>query len=358
MSVLLIFPIEGDDFLFIPDVGNNAKVNTIAKISGLAQILPMIEFEYIFSYLYSWQNKIYFPDPNRPDDYGSNLIRSVMSRHPQFTLKDLNPILTEMRMVKSPEEIALLNEAIGITANGLINAIRQSKPGMYEYEIQTIIEDTFRALGAEGTSFNSIIGSGPNSVIIHYDQNTRMTEPGDLVVMDVGAEYSGYAGDLTRTMPISGQFTARQREIYEIVLEAQRRAIEVCRPGNTLRDIDRVAREFIQELGYGAYFTHRIGHSLGLDVHDPWFNEVALVPGAVITIEPGIYIAAENLGVRLEDDILITEFGCTVLSSSLPKEPDDIEELMHAILHRDADQIILKRQEKTEPRSRIRRLDP
>jgi len=355
LSMLLSLPIEGDDFLFIPDVSNKAKLKTIARISGITQILPMKEFEDIFSYLYSWQNKIYFLRPSRPDDYGYNLIRRIMNRHPQFVLKDLAPILNGMRMVKSPEEIALLNKAIGITASGLVNAIRQSKPGLYEYEIQKTIEDTFMALGAEGTSFNSIIGSGPNSVIIHYDQNTRMTEPGDLVVMDVGAEYSGYAGDLTRTMPISGKFTVRQREIYEIVLEAQRRAIEACRPGITLNEIDRVAREFIEGLGYGAYFTHRIGHSLGLDVHDPWFNEATFVPGVVITIEPGIYIAAENLGVRIEDDVLITEFGGTSLSSSLPKEPEDIERLMQATLDRGADQRILKRKEKTEPRDRIRR---
>lgn len=342
MSILLILPIDGDDFLFIPDVSNEDKVRTLSLTSGIARIMPMKDFNDIFSYLYSWQNKIYYPIPTQTDDYSYNLIRSIMNKNPQYALKDLTLILTEMRMVKSPEEIALMKKAIDITAAGLINAIHQAEPGMYEYEIQKIIEDTFFASGAEGLSFASIIGSGPNSVIIHYDQNSRMTEPGDVVVMDVGAQYLGYAGDLTRTMPISGKFTARQKEVYTIVLEAQQLAIEACRPGVTLDDINEIAHEYIGRLGYGEYFYHSIGHSLGLDVHDPWFAGAALVPGEVITIEPGIYIASENLGIRIEDDFLVTEYGCTCLSSSLPKRPDDIERLMQSLFQKESDQRVWK----------------
>jgi Xaa-Pro aminopeptidase len=145
--------------------------------------------------------------------------------------------------------------------------------------------------------------------------------------MDVGAEYLEYAGDVTRTIPISGRFTARQREIYEIVLEAQSRAIAACRPGATGSDVDLAARNYIKDKGYDQYFTHYTTHSLGLDVHDPWLSW-RLLPGMIITIEPGIYIPEENVGVRIEDDVLITESGPVVLSVGVPKKIEDIEHLM------------------------------
>jgi Xaa-Pro aminopeptidase len=199
---------------------------------------------------------------------------------------------------------------------------------MYEYELQNIIESVFFAQGAERTSFASIIGSGPNSVIIHYSDNTRKIDPGDLVVMDVGAEYLEYAGDVTRTIPVSGRFTPRQREIYEIVLEAQSRAIAACQPGARLNDVEAAARNYIKNKGYDQYFTHSTSHSLGLDVHDPWYLYGRNIPGVIITVEPGIYIPEENLGVRIEDDVLITASGPVVLSAGVPKKIEDIERLM------------------------------
>ncbi len=148
--------------------------------------------------------------------------------------------------------------------------------------------------------------------------------------MDVGAEYAAYAGDITRTIPISGAFTPRQREVYEIVLEAQSRAIAACRAGAYWSDVDAAARNYIKAKGYGSYFTHSTSHSLGLDVHDPWYS-ARLLPGMILTVEPGIYLAAEDLGVRIEDDVLITETGPVVLSGGVPKTIEDIERLMKGI---------------------------
>jgi Xaa-Pro aminopeptidase len=324
-ALLLILPgAGGGDFLFVSPISEERR-RTLSLTSGIVRIFSLEEFEDIFEYLLSWQWSFYFPLPLDRYDYSYYFLRRLIQRFPFLEVRDISPLLAEMRMFKSEEELVILKRAIAITAAGIWKASLLARPGMYEYELQKIIEDVFRESGAERTSFRSIIGSGPNSVIIHYDINSRQMEPGDVVVIDVGAEFSEYAGDLTRTLPVSGRFTLRQREIYDIVLEAQRRAIAACRPGATLAEVDRAARNFIEEKGYRKYFTHSIGHSLGLSVHDPWLSRAVLSPGMVITVEPGIYIPEENLGVRIEDDVLITESGNIVLSSSLPKKPEEIE---------------------------------
>jgi len=247
--------------------------------------------------------------------------------------RDLRGYLYPMRMVKEQGEIALIERAVDITRKGTLAGIAALKPGLYEYEIQDIIEDTFRVLGAPHPSFASIIGSGPNSLILHYFENSRRMQSGEVVVMDVGAEYERYAGDITRTAPVSGQFTPRQREVYEIVLEMQRRVFAACRPGITLSYLNDVAKAYAVERGYGNYFNfsgwrHGTSHSLGLDVHDPFFSTLPLAAGMVITVEPGIYLPAENLGVRIEDDVRITENGGAVLTAAVPREADEIEAIM------------------------------
>jgi Xaa-Pro aminopeptidase len=328
---LIVLPVPGGDYLFLNSTRNRTKVRRLAKVSGITNILPKREFRRIFG-LEPWRNNVYYPEGS----FGRGLMDRLMGENPNYTLRDVSPILLRMRMVKTPEELETLQKAADVTASGLLEAIRQARPGMYEYDLQHIIESTFRLLGAPRCSFDSIIGSGPNSTIIHWMANTRQTQPGDLVVMDVGAEYRQYAGDITRTIPISGTFTSRQRQVYEIVLAAQQRAMQVCGPGATLYEIDQAARTTITDAGYGAYFPHFTSHSLGLDVHDPWPGQYTrLARGAVITIEPGIYITAEQLGVRIEDDVVVTQDGCRVLSSLVPKDPDAIEQLMRqSRLHR------------------------
>ena len=324
-ALLLVAPRRGNDVIFVKSIPDTQRLRSMVESSGIPQILSLDDFGRIFGNMMMWSWDLYVP---KKFDYSYYFILDLVKKYPYLKMRDLSPFLTKMRMVKSAEEIEIMRRASEITAAGLNAAMRAAAPGMYEYELQNIIENVFFEQGAERTSFASIIASGPNSVIIHYSDNTRKIEPGDLVVMDVGAEYLEYAGDVTRTIPISGRFTPRQREIYEIVLEAQSRAIAACQLGGRYNDVEAAARNYIKSKGYDQYFTHSTSHSLGLDVHDSWYLYGRYIPGVIITVEPGIYIPEENLGVIIEDDVLITASGPVVLSAGVPKKIEDIERLM------------------------------
>jgi Xaa-Pro aminopeptidase len=240
--------------------------------------------------------------------------------------------LSALRLVKSEYEIACLRNAIDITGAALHAAAQQVRPGRHEYAPQGALEGTFLRLGAERPGFASIFGSGPNSVTLHYNKNRRRMQDGDLIVMDVGAKYRYYCADVTRTLPVNGRFSARQREVYDVVLEAQTAAAGAAQPGVTMRELDAIARGVITGRGFGPgrkYFKHGLGHWIGLDVHD--VGEYGPIePGMLFTIEPGIYIAEEGLGVRIEDDYLMTETGAVRLSTAFPSDPDEIEALLAA----------------------------
>jgi Xaa-Pro aminopeptidase len=244
--------------------------------------------------------------------------------------------IAALRLVKDRDEIARLRRAITITTNALDQALGAVRPGMWEYELEAIIEYGFRRHGAERLGFPSIIGSGPNGVTLHYDKNRRQMQPGDLVVQDVGAEFGYYTADVTRTIPVSGRFTERQRALYDLVLATQQAAIEAVRPGTDLASLNRVARDYMREHSgdlCGAatcvsYFTHGLSHWLGMDVHDVGSLGAKLQPGMVLTVEPGIYLPAESLGIRIEDDVLVTPEGHEILSSGVPRTSTEIEQLM------------------------------
>ena len=255
---------------------------------------------------------------------------------PQAEILDSGPDLAFLRMTKSEWEVEKIRRAVEITIAGHRNALPAIGPGRFEYEVEAAIEYQFRSRGATRPAFPSIVGSGPNAAILHYAENNRRMASGDLVVIDVGAEFEGYSADLTRTYPVSGRFTPRQKEIYNIVLAAQEAALKRVRPGVTFDSIHQAAVETIDSRGrdrqgrrLGRYFIHGTGHHLGLEVHDPVSDRSRpLEPGMVITIEPGIYIPEENLGVRIEDDVLVTRDGYRNLSRGLPREVDEIERLM------------------------------
>jgi Xaa-Pro aminopeptidase len=254
--------------------------------------------------------------------------------------------LDELRAVKADEELALLRRAIDITTAAHREAMKSIVPGMYEYEVEALVEYVFRRNGAEAPGFPSIIGSGENSVILHYESNRRQMQEGDVVVMDIGAEYHGYSADVTRTVPVSGRFTPQQRRIYDIVLAAQEAGIAAARTGLLFGGVHdaafRVVSDGLQSLGLvdddrGArrFFMHGTSHYVGLYVHDvgTWGP---LLPGTVITVEPGIYISPApdvdprwwNIGVRIEDDVLVTAGDPVVLSAGAPRAAAAIEELM------------------------------
>ncbi len=262
----------------------------------------------------------------------------------KFDIKNTSKFLGILRAIKSPSELECMQKAINITATAIREAMRSAEPGMYEYELEAVIEYVFRKMGAQRWGFPSIIGSGPNSCILHYQKNNRKIEDGDLILFDVGAEYNMYSADISRTIPANGKFSDRQKRIYNIVLKANEEAIKAVKPGITFTELNKIAQGImakgLYELGFidkpdnikaaSKYTRHGISHSLGLDTHDAFsYGEFkTLKPSMVFTIEPGIYIPEEKIGIRIEDDILVTEDGYKVLSALAPKTVEEIEKLM------------------------------
>jgi Xaa-Pro aminopeptidase len=258
---------------------------------------------------------------------------------PQVKVKDIRQNIYALREIKSPGEIAFLQKAIELSLDAQLEAIKMMRPGLYEYQIAAKMVEVHAMGGSEAEGYAPIVGAGPNSVALHYDKLSRKIEDGDIVVLDVGAQYSGYSADITRTLPANGKFTARQREIYDIVLGAQNAAMATLKPGVDLckkgHSAYKVSYDYINSHGkdlhgktLGQYYIHGLGHDIGLDVHDPGEYCEPLKPGMVVTMEPGIYIPEENLGVRIEDDVLITSDGHKLLSERLPRDPDQIEKIM------------------------------
>ena len=275
-------------------------------------------------------------------------------------LVDPAPLVDALRLIKTREEIAALQRAIDITGAGIEAAMRTTRPGMHEYEVQSVLEAEFRRLGSPRDGFPSIVAAGVNSCTLHYTDNRAPIANGDLLLLDVGAEVDYYGADVSRTYPANGRFRAAQRDVYEIVLAAQREAIALVAPGVRFHDVheraQRVITEGLRDLGViegrmptllkreasRPYFMHGTSHWLGMDVHDAGLyredgESVALRPGMVLTVEPGLYFAPgtrgvprrlRGIGVRIEDDVLVTRSGCRVLSGAIPKDPDALEAIV------------------------------
>ncbi len=250
-------------------------------------------------------------------------------------------VVGDMRRIKSASEIALLQKAIDITGEAHKDIALNMRPGIYEYEVQALLEAAFTRNGSERPGFPSIVGSGLYSTILHYSENRKRIDDGDLVVCDIGAEYSLYTADITRTYPANGKFTPRQRAIYQLVLDTQSAAAAHFKPGMTNGDLHIFAVQYLRQSPLRAkdtdgreytmdrFFIHGLGHALGMDVHDVADDLHQLQPGEVFTIEPGIYIQTEKLGVRIEDDYLVTPDGkLNKLSGKIPSTPDEIEQIM------------------------------
>ena len=269
------------------------------------------------------------------------LARKVKDLVPDAKTKNVAPILGELRKIKSEAEIALLRKAIALTGDAQAEVIRLVAPGVPEYRLEGAILGAFIGGGGMRAGFPSIVGSGLNSTVLHYNANRRTMAEGDLVVVDIGAEYSYYTADITRTYPVSGKFTPRQREIYQLVLDCQSAAAAEFKIGvTTLRSQNAAAKAFLKASPLRAkdekgvehtmdhFFVHGLGHYLGMDVHDVGNGGMPMGPGEVFTIEPGIYIASEGFGVRIEDDYLVTKTGLEKLSGAIPCEVADLERLI------------------------------
>jgi len=272
------------------------------------------------------------------------------------SIVDAATVVHEARLKKSQRELDAMQRAIDITRDAHVEAMAKAAPGMYEYEVEAILRGIFRRFGSERPAYAPIVGSGPNATVLHYHKNDRKMQAGDLLLIDAGCEYDYYAADVTRTFPVSGTFTPAQRALYQLVLDAQLASIEVTRAGRTLDDVHAASVEVItrglvelgiiegpvetaiSELRYKPFYMHKTSHYLGMDVHDVGAYFVAgkprqLEPSMVITVEPGIYVAHgaqvpeqyRGIGIRIEDDVLVTEGRAVVLSEAIPKRIDEIE---------------------------------
>ncbi len=305
----------------------------INAITGFENVLPAEAFE---SNLNSWAEN-------------GKRIYTLMKTQQGEALKKLLPLrdfyeastpIAKLRMTKSAAELAAIQRTTDITIDAHLTAWRNIKPGKAEYEIAALMTGLYFSRGCERHAYAPIVGSGPNGAILHYSRNNRTIDTGELVLMDVAAECSMYASDVTRTVPANGRFTPRQKELYEVVLGAQKAVIAAIKPGMVLRgngpnSLNKVAQDYISTHGkdknggsLGKYFTHGVSHHVGLDVHDPSETGSVLAPNMVITVEPGLYIPEEGIGIRIEDVVLVTETGAQILSGRLPREPAEIEKTL------------------------------
>ncbi len=251
---------------------------------------------------------------------------------PGRNVNDATIRLGYLRMRKSEREIAQIQHTTDVSVAAHLAAWKALKPGQYEYEMAAVMTGTFMREGCRRGAYMPIVGSGPNSTILHYSRNSRRMDSGEVAVMDVAAECDNYASDITRTVPVNGKFGKRQREVYEVVLGAQKAAIDAIKPGVTIQQLTKIARDYMNAHGkdlhgdpLGKYFIHGLSHHVGLDVHDESTTTVPLAAGMVITVEPGIYIPEESLGVRIEDVVLVTATGSKNMSGALPRNPDELE---------------------------------
>ena len=331
-AALLLWPPSGEA-LFLPVRDERADRYTGRKttaedpnaraVTGFEEVLPQTKLEGRLLSLADSHPKIYALAEQAPRWKELLPLREVL---------DARPAIARLRMKKSAREIELIQKSIDVTVAAQRAAWKRARPGAFEYEVAAAFTAAVMERGC-ANGFPPIVASGPNGPTLHYWRNSRRIETGELLVMDVGAECSGYTADLTRTLPISGKFTARQKELYEIVLGAQRAILAAIKPGivqglkrDTPNSLYKVACDYIES--HGQRLLHGVSHHVGLRVHDAGTADQPLEAGMVVTVEPGIYLPEENLGIRIEDMVLVTESGATVLSGALPKEAAEIEKAM------------------------------
>jgi Xaa-Pro aminopeptidase len=351
--------------------GRREGVEGAVKNYAADKALPIEKFEQELPKLLNGNEKLYyrFGVDNKLDQtilqyLSGQRFRRLKTAYPPHTIIDPTILIHEMRLHKTPEEVEMMQTSATIAAEAHILAMKSIKPGMNEFQVESLMEAYMRDKGASGVAYNSIIGGGINACILHYVENNCPLNDGDLILIDAGAEYKGYASDITRTFPVNGKFTQPQRDVYDIVLEVQEACIEATKTGNTVKQRQDLSIELLTEgmkkLGllkgktqdlikkkaYMKYYMHGVGHYLGLDVHDAgrYFNEQQaknsrpFAPGMVLTVEPGLYIPPDDktaptkyrgIGIRIEDDVLVTETGNLNLTAKVPKDAEAIEELMN-----------------------------
>jgi Xaa-Pro aminopeptidase len=321
-------------------------IETIYWMGNFETILRQIIFDCETIYL---NNNEHLRNSSEVQTRDDKFIRKMLSQFPLHKFNRSAPIMHQLRMIKSEIEVAQLMEACRITELGFKRVLKFTKPGVTEYEIEAEFIHEFTRNRSKGFAYTPIIASGANAICLHYIENKDICKDGDLILLDVGAEYANYAADMTRTIPVNGRFSPRQKQVYEAVLRTNKFAQTLIVPGTKWDDLQHEVEKFIESecIGLGLfsksdvenqnpdaplfkkYFMHGNSHSLGLDVHDVWNKYIPFAPGMVFTNEPGIYIKEEGFGVRLENNILITETGNVNLMANIPIEVEEIEALMN-----------------------------
>lgn len=356
--------------------GYRSGVEGAVKDYSADEAFPIGEFDEKLQEIMDGPDVLYYAFGHTSPEMDQKIIRQITSMRetnrrplePPRTIVDPSTILHEMRVIKNEAEIEIMQTAADIAADAHVEAMKSVRPGMKEYEVEAMLEAYFRKHGASGSSYTSIVGSGGNATVLHYISNQDELKDGDLLLVDAGAEYKGYASDITRTFPINGKFTQAQRDIYDLVLKTQKSCVDMVRPGVRLEDLKTHSielltegmvelgllkgdpKKLIEEKKYMQFYMHNLGHYLGIDVHDAgryYFNGESrpAEAGMVMTIEPGLYISPDTsripegfnqnipekylgIGVRIEDDVLVTENGSWVLTHRVPKDAEEIEALM------------------------------
>lgn len=366
-SILVIFPDAHKpihrEILFLRETNDHIAIWEGAKldkqqafeVSGIKNVFWLSDFERVFKEIMSHAQTVYLatnehlrasnPVQTREDRF----IEWIKKEYPIHTYQRSAPLMHEIRAVKSSMEVDVMQEAANITAKGYDRVLRFLKPGVMEYELEAEFMHEFLRNRSRGFAYTPIIGSGYSSCVLHYIENNAECKDGDIILFDVGAEYGNYACDVTRSVPVNGRYTARQKEVYNAVLRVKKEAEKMLVPGNNLIDyhlavgevmtkelvdlklisMDDVRQQNPDWPAYKKYFMHGTSHYLGLDVHDVGLWTTKMEAGNVFTCEPGIYIPEENLGIRIEDDLVITENGLINLTQAIPIEVEEIEDIMN-----------------------------
>lgn len=354
--VFLMAKVAGglQETLFIPRdngilakwVGANMTAEEAEEISGMTDIRPIDAFADDFAQMVFRNNitKIYLDLEHREwDDVLTPALRfakELREKYPTMAVGDLYPIFGDLRLIKEPYELEKMRKAMDITRMGVEAMMANARPGMMEYEIEAHFDFTLMQHGAREKAFQTIAAAGERGTILHYTKNNGKTKDGDLLLVDCGAQVDWYNGDISRTFPVNGKFTERQKLVYNIVLEGQQKVIDAIRPGQPFSRLNEILKEHyleaLKEIGLvktmadvAKYYYHGVSHYLGAETHDIGrYTERVLQPGMVLTVEPGLYIEEWGIGIRIEDDALVTEDGCEIMTKDMIKTVEEIEAFM------------------------------
>ncbi|MFD3155573.1 aminopeptidase P family protein [Haloimpatiens sp. FM7330] len=337
--------IEKNDPQLARWIGEKMSINEANEISGIEDIQYLDKFYDVLGFLFERYeyNNLYL-DLERaewdiPMTKAQEFAKYAKEKYPFLNIRNIYHNICKMRLVKSKEEIDNIREAIRITEEGIYNTMRNMKPGMMEYQVEAYFDFVLISNGVTDKAFKTIAASGKNAATLHYSDNNCKTKDRELIQFDLGAQYKYYNGDISRAIPLNGKFTERQKQVYNVVLRANKNVIEMTKPGVSFAELEAKTREILAqgciELGLmkdpselSKYYFHSVGHHLGLDTHDVGGKDDRLKPGMVFTDEPGLYIPEEGIGIRIEDDLLVTEDGCEVLTKNMIKEISEIEDYM------------------------------